>query len=186
MRAGCVAARALSYLRGRGMSEKVRISSCACSKVRFEGRGAPILTAVCYCDDCQAGGAIIEALPGAAPVLGADGGASYLTYRDDRFRCVEGEALLKGYCLREGAPTQRFVASCCNSAMYLKYKRGHWVSAYRRGFVSGDAPAIEMRTNTRCRKADAPIPTDAPFYGRFPLRLFGRLIRARIAMALGR
>ena len=69
------------------MNRIVRTSSCACGRVRFEAVGAPILSAVCYCDDCQAGGRQIEELPSAARVLDADGGTPYLSYRDDRFSC---------------------------------------------------------------------------------------------------
>jgi len=160
---------------------------CTCGEVAFEVTGDPILTGVCYCDDCQAGGKRVEALPNAAPALDADGGASYLTYRDDRFRCVKGQALLKGYKLRDTSPTQRYVATCCNAVMYLKYKRGHWVSTFRKRYdVQDDLPAIEMRTNTRFRTSTLPLPQDAPSYTRFPLRLFYRLFAARIAMARGR
>ncbi len=168
------------------MSQTVRISQCACGQVQFEATGAPILTAVCYCDDCQAGGAMIEALPGAAPALEPDGGASYLTYRDDRFHCVAGRDLIKGYRLRDNSPTQRYVATCCNSAMYLKYKRGHWVSTFRRRFDDADLTPVEMVTNTRFRHSDVPLNASIPSYRRFPLRLFGKLFAARIDMALGR
>lgn len=168
------------------MGQAIRHSQCQCGRVRFEATGAPILSAVCYCDDCQAGGKLIEALPDAGRVLEEDGGAAYLTYRDDRFRCVAGADLLKGYKLREKSPTKRFVATCCNSAMYLKFRPGHWVSSYRNSYVEADLPPIEMRTNTRYRVADTRIATDAPAYRRFPLRLFGKLLAARVAMALGR
>ncbi len=56
---------------------------------------------------------MIEALPGARPVLQDDGGASYLTYRDDRFDSIRGADLLKGLKLNDKAPTRRFVATCC-------------------------------------------------------------------------
>ncbi len=167
------------------MSDILRISTCACGQVRCTGTGQPILTAVCYCDDCQAGGHQIESLPNAGRVLEDDGGTAYLTYRDDRFSCVAGAHLLVAYKIRERAPTQRFVASCCNSAMYLKFGPGHWVSAYRRRF-EGDVPAIEMRTQTQFRASRTKLPDDAPSYRRFPPRLFWRLIRSRFAMMLGR
>ena len=168
------------------MAHIIRTSSCACGQVRFEATGRPIVTAVCYCDDCQAGGRNIEALPDAPQVLEDDDGASYLTYRDDRFRCVKGADRLTGLKLRQRSPTTRYVATCCNSAMYLKYKRGHWVSAYRRRFDNIDLPPIEMRTNTRFRTSRKPIETDAPSFRWFPLRLFVALISSRIAMAIGR
>lgn len=164
----------------------VRTQSCACGQVRFEAVDEPILAAVCYCDDCQAGGRLIEALDGAKPVLDADGGADYLTYRDDRYRCVQGAELLVGYALKPKSPTKRFVAGCCNTAMYLKYKRGHWTSTFRSAFESADLPAVEMRTNVRFRASDDAFVDDAPRYQRFPLALFGKLIKAQVAMVFGR
>src|SRR5271167_889833 len=79
------------------MDRIIRLASCACGTVRCEGVGAPIVSVVCYCSDCQEGGRKIEALPGAPRVPEADGGASYLTYRDDRFRCVSGAQMLVAY-----------------------------------------------------------------------------------------
>jgi hypothetical protein len=167
------------------MEQTVRSSSCACGRVRFEAVGAPILSAICYCTDCQEGGRRIEALPNATPVRDPDGGTPYLTYRDDRFHCVSGAELLTAYQIKDGAPTRRMVASCCNAGMFLKFGSGHWTSAYRARF-SGDLPPIEMRNQTKARKSDAPLPNDAPSYAGFPPSLFLRLIRARIGMLIGR
>jgi len=167
------------------MNQIVRTSSCACGRVRCQAVGAPILSAVCYCDDCQAGGRQIEELPNATRVLDADGGTPYLTYRDDRFSCTSGADLLVGYKIRDNAPTRRFVASCCNSGIYLKFAPGHWVSAYRARFA-GDLPPIEMRTQTKYRLADTEIPHDAPSYRKYPLKLFRRLLGSRISMLFGR
>ena len=89
--------------------------------VQCRAVGKPILSAVCYCDNCQEGARQIEALPNATGFRDADGGTPYLTYRDDRFSCTTGEDLLVDYRIREHAPTRRVVASCCNSAMFLKY-----------------------------------------------------------------
>ena len=161
------------------------MTRCACGQVVCRARGAPILSAVCYCDDCQAGGRQIEALPDAVQVLDADGGTPYLTFRDDRFEVVQGADLLMGYKLKDKAPTTRFVASCCGTAIYLKFRPGHWVSAYRRQF-EGDLPPLEMRTQTRFRTANTPVPDDAPSYRRYPVKLFTKLIGARLAMLFGR
>lgn len=90
-----------------------------------------------------------------------------------------------GYRIKDRAPTQRFVASCCNSGMFLKFGPGHWVSAYRARF-EGNLPPIEMRTQTKFRRADTKIPQDAPIYHRFPMKLFMKLIGARFAMLVGR
>jgi hypothetical protein len=167
------------------MPFEVRASSCLCGRVRCEGRGEPILSAVCYCLDCQEGGRRIEALPGAPRVLDDDGGAPYLIYRDDRFRCVSGEELLVDHRLKPNSPTRRVVASCCNSGMFLKFDPGFWVSSYRHRH-SGELPPIDMRTNLLRRRATTPLPSDAPGYRSFPLKLIEKLIAARVAMLLGR
>jgi hypothetical protein len=162
-----------------------RYAACACGKVRCRLLGEPILSAVCYCDDCQKGAEPIEALPGATAFREADGGTPYLTWRDDRFACVEGADLLTDYKLTDRAPTRRTVASCCNSAMFLKFGPGHWVSAYRMRF-EGDPPPLEMRTQTRFRRSNTPLPDDVRGYPGFPAALFARLIGARLAMFLWR
>lgn len=166
------------------MGKIIRLASCACGTVRCEGVGAPIVSAVCYCSDCQEGGRKIEALPAAPRVLDADGGASYLTYRDDRFRCVSGADMLVAHRLNDRAPTRRMVASCCNSGMFLKFEPGFWISSYRLRY-SGDLPPIEMRNQTRDRRAETAISSDAPSFSRFPMRLFAKLIRARMEMLFG-
>ena len=67
-----------------------RYASCACGRVQCRAVGEPILSAVCYCDNCQEGARQIEVLPNATSFRDADGGTPYLTYRDDRF-CTTGE-----------------------------------------------------------------------------------------------
>ena len=167
------------------MAAPTRTSSCACGRVRCQAIGAPIFSLVCHCGDCQEGARRIEALPNAAGFREADGGTPYLTYRDDRFTCSTGEDLLLDYQIKESAPTRRVVASCCNSAMFLKYRPGFWVSAYRARFA-GDLPPLEMRTQIEHRRADLPLPRDVPCYRGFPMRLFAKIIAARLAMLVGR
>jgi hypothetical protein len=162
-----------------------RVVSCVCGRVRFGADGAPMSRAVCYCDDCQAGARLIEALPNAPRFRDDDGGTSFLTYRDDRFKCLSGEDLLVAYRIKEGSPTRRMIASCCNSAIYLKFEPGFWVSIYRERLESDDLPPPEMRIQTKYRRADAPLPDLTPCYRGIPLRLFVRGVFARIAMAVG-
>ena len=167
------------------MNKELRVARCACGRVRCETVGAPIVSTVCYCSDCQAGGRQIEALEGALPVLDPDGGTPYSTFRNDRFECVEGAELLVGYKLGEKAPTQRFVASCCNSGMFIRFEPGWWISAYRMRFAE-PLPPIEMRNKVARRHSTLPLPADAPSYRGFPGKLYWRLITARAAMLMGR
>jgi hypothetical protein len=168
-----------------GIVGPTRYSSCACGRVQCRAIGSPIVSLVCYCDDCQQGARQIEALPNAASFRDADGGTPLLTYRDDRFSCSAGEDLLVGYSISEGAPTRRVVASCCNSAMFLKYGPGFWVSTYRARF-EGDLPPLEMRTQIEHRRADTGLPRDVRCYRGFPIRLYAKIISARVSMLLGR
>lgn len=112
------------------------------------------------------------------------GAAPYATCSDDRFHCTTGAELLSEHRLEESAPTRRMVASCCNSAMFLKFEPGFWVSAYRARFDA--PPPVEMRTQTKFRRAEPELPKDAPSCRGFGGKLFARLIAARVAMTLGR
>jgi hypothetical protein len=160
---------------------KERVASCACGKVRIGARGAPIVSAVCYCADCQAGGRQLEAAGAHDGFRDAWGGTGYLTYRDDRVAVLDGAALLQGFKLSETAPTTRHLATCCRSAMYLKHGPGWWTSLYQARFGE-DAPPLEMRNQTQHAASGAALPNDVPAYRSFPAALFGRLLRARLAM----
>jgi hypothetical protein len=149
--------------------------------VRFEALGSPIVCAVCYCDDCQAGARQLEALGARTAFKDTLGGAPYMTFRDDAVRCVQGEELLHGVKLRDDAPTTRFIATCCQSPMYLKYAPGWWVSMYRDRF-GDDAAPVQFRSQTQ--HAQAALPRDIPTYRNFPPALLLRLLKARLGMLL--
>ena len=157
---------------------------CGCGAVECAVTGAPILGAVCYCDDCQAGAKQIEALPGAVPVHGADGGTPYLLYRKDRVTCVKGAEHLTGYRLKEGSPSARMVAGCCNTALYFDFSKGHWFSVYRDRLP--EAPGPTLRVCTKFAPDKAAIPGDLPSYAMYPLSFVGKLLGARLAMLVGR
>src|SRR6266849_3096152 len=130
------------------MSEPPRnhlTASCSCGSVELEAIGAPIARVVCYCDDCQQGARQIEALPNARPVQDLDGGTAYVLFRKDRVKCSSGALLLRSHKIREKSATNRVVATCCNSAIYLKFDdMKHWVSIYRARFQV-DVPPLQMR-----------------------------------------
>jgi hypothetical protein len=155
--------------------------SCSCGKVECAATGTPIVTVVCYCDDCQRGSRQIETLPSGAPVLGADGGTAYVLYRKDRFECAKGRELLRELRLQEKSPTKRVVAACCNSAMYLDFEKGHWMSVYRARF-QGAAPPIQMHIQTRFKPHPDSAPGNIPSHRAFPPLIFAKLLFARIAM----
>lgn len=161
------------------------IASCRCGAVTLEATGAPIVSAACYCTSCQEAGRQIELLPGAPPVMDADGGTAFILHRKDRVRCVTGGARLKEYRLAPDSPTRRMVANCCNSAMFLEFAKGHWLSLYR-GRLGNDAPPLQMRTMTRDRRHGVELPTDLPNYATHSGRFMWKLLAAWIAMGLRR
>lgn len=161
-------------------------ASCACGSVELTASGAPIASSVCYCADCQTGARQIEALPGAGAVSDPDGGTPYLLYRKDRIACSKGAALLKNYKIKQASVTNRVVATCCNSAMFVNFDKGpFWVSAYRARF-KGDVPPLQMRMCTKFKPRAVVLPKDAPCYPGYPLPLIARLLASGAAMLLRR
>ena len=161
-------------------------ASCACGSVKLVTIGAPIVSAVCYCGDCQQGSRQIEALPNAGPVRDPDGGTAYILYRRDRIECSKGASLLKSYKIRTSSVTNRVVATCCNSAMFMSFDKGpYWVSAYRARF-QGDLPPLQMRICTRYNPPDLVLSNDVPSYPGYPLRFMARLLASGVAMLLRR
>lgn len=158
--------------------------TCTCGQVMLNAVGAPIACVVCYCDDCQEGARQLQALPHAVTIQDPDGGTGYVVYRKDRVTCLQGAALLKPLKIREESATNRMVASCCNSAMFLNFDDGkHWVDLYR-SRCQGDPQPVQMRVGTKFRAAGSTIPPDVPHYPRYAPSFLMKLLVARIAMLL--
>ncbi len=122
----------------------ISLLRCKCESVEIEVRGEAIVSTVCHCKSCQTAGHQLEALPGATPVLDGDGGTPFILFRKDRVRCLRGESLLAEHRLDPNSPTRRIVAACCNTAMFLDFTKGHWVTVY-----SGRLPDAERRSSRR-------------------------------------
>jgi hypothetical protein len=160
------------------------IAACACGSVRIEASGTPIISVVCHCDDCQEGARRIEALPGAPRIVDAAGGTAYVAYRKDRVACVKGAELLRRYKIRTGSVTNRVVATCCNSALFLDFDDGkHWVDLYR-ARILGQAPPLEMHICTRFVPDTAQGKDGMPHHPGYPVGFLLRLLGARLAMSL--
>ena len=125
-------------------------------------------------------------MPGAAPVLDPDDGTALTLFRANRFVVVRGVEKLVPHKLRADTITNRMVASCCNSAMFLSFDKGpHWVSVLCNRFA-GEQPPIQFRHMTKYRTSALPYPDDVKTYPKFPVRFLGLVLRDRLAMALGR
>lgn len=161
-------------------------AQCACGAVEVHLRGVPIVAVACYCDTCQEGSRRIEELPGAPSVREPDGGTAYVSYRKDRLTYAKGRELLKEYKLEPNSKTARVVASCCNSAMLMRFDDvRHWVPVYR-ARLGVQAPPVEMRVCTGFMPENAVIPDDVPSYRDYPGALAIKLLSSRIAMLFGK
>ncbi|MDB6062680.1 MAG: uncharacterized protein JWM78_2783 [Verrucomicrobiaceae bacterium] len=165
-------------------STQTRTVRCSCGSVELETTGAPILGAICYCADCQAAGRQIERLPNAPRLLDADGGTDFVAYRKDRLKYIRGAELLFDHRLKEESATRRVVATCCNSAMFLDFQKGHWFSLYRARFA-GDVPPSQMRVQTKSSVQPVSDAGDIPNYAGYPPAFMLKLVAAKIAMLLG-
>lgn len=161
-----------------------RAGRCRCGSVEIEAIGAPIVSSVCYCDDCQSGARLIQQLPNADSMCDADGGTPYVLFRKDRFNCSKGSSLLKSYKIKAESPTNRVVATCCNSAMFANFDKGpFWVSVYRARLL-GELPPLQMRMCTKSAPSGVVIPTDVPSYPGYPPALIAKLLKSGLAMWL--
>jgi hypothetical protein len=166
------------------VNQKQRASvtvACQCGAVAFEAVGTPIVSTACYCASCQEAGRRLEQLAGAPPVLDADGATACVLYRKDRVRPLRGGERLEAHRLKPESPTRRVVATCCNSAMFLDFTKGHWLTLYR-GRLPESAPPLEMRVMTSERREGVELPGDAPNYATYSGRFMWKLLTAWAAM----
>jgi hypothetical protein len=160
-------------------------ATCQCGKVELAAIGPPILTGSCYCTSCQEAGRRFEQLASAPPVLDPDSGTSVILFRKDRVQCVMGHQYLEERRLKPDSQTRRVVATCCNSAMFLDFTKGHWLSMYRNRFLTG-APPLEMRVMTKERRVGVELADDLPNYSGHSGKFMLKLVAAWIAMGLQR
>ncbi len=158
------------------------LAQCSCGAVALALEGAPIVSVACYCDTCQEGSRRIEALPNAPSVREPDGGTAYVAYRKDRVTYAKGKELLRDYSLEQNPRTKRVVASCCNTAVMMRFDDArHWIPVYR-ARLGPNPPAIQMRICTSYVADNAALPNDVPSHRSYPASLLIKLLSSRIAM----
>lgn len=111
------------------------------------------------------------------PFREVDGGTPYVTLHDKDWLALEGEDMLESVKLNPSSPTTRYVTTSCRSPLFIKFTSGFWTSTYWERY--DNPPALEWRNKTAKRRSDLPYPDDIPRFKSFPLRLFGRLFKAR-------
>ncbi len=155
--------------------------SCRCGLVSLQIKGPPIAHIACYCNSCHAAGLLIERLHDPSPVLDLDGGTDYLLFRKDRVRCTRGGERLKEFRLKSNSPTRRLVAGCCNTAMFLDFSKGCWLTIYR-GRIAGSVPPLQMRVMIADRREGVVLTNDVPAYGGHAGRLIRKMMTAWATM----
>lgn len=175
----------LPALQKKGMANPIthtRISQCSCGNVSFQVDGPPIMCVACYCDSCQLAGKQLEELSGATPILEADGSSNFLMCRKDRVSCLKGQDQLSAHWLLPSSTTRRVVAECCNTAMFLEFKGGHWLSMYLNRFDQADRPPIEMRTMTKYSRPGVFFHDDIPSPNKHTFSFMWKLMKAWASM----
>jgi hypothetical protein len=168
------------------MSSDQVSAQCSCGTVVLALRGAPIGSFACYCDTCQEGSRRIEALPNAPAVRDAYGGTEYVLYRKDRVAYAKGQELVKDYVLEQSPKTNRVVATCCNSAILMRFDDArHWTPVYRARF-GADAPPIEMRICTSFLPKSEVLPNDVPSHREYAPAFMMKLLSSGLAMLFRR
>jgi hypothetical protein len=145
-----------------------------------------MMSVACYCDTCQEGSSRIEGLPGAPSVREPHGGTEYVLYRKDRVAYVTGYELVKDYKLERNLKTNRVVASCCNSAIMMRFDDArHWVPIYR-ARLEPNAPEIQMRICTSFLRESVVLPDDVPAHRAYPAAFVRTLLSSWVGMLLRR
>jgi hypothetical protein len=159
---------------------------CTCGQVEIEAWGKPIASVICHCDDCQAAGRVLEALPDAPPVLDAAGGTANVLYRKDRVVPTKGWHLLEAHKLTPGSKTNRMVAKCCNSPMAVTFDDArHWVPLYR-DRLDGAVPPVEWRICTTFLPEGVALPDNTPSSPMYPFGMMVGLALSAVAMLFDR
>lgn len=168
------------------MKERVVTARCTCGRVEIEAWGKPIASVICHCDDCQAAGQMLAALPGAPRLLDAAGGTANVLYRKDRVRPVKGGQLLEAHKLTPESRTNRMVATCCHAPMAITFDDArHWVPLYR-DRLDGAVPPVEWRICTKFMPEGAALPDDVPGFGMYPFGMMAGLALSALAMLVQR
>ncbi|RCS24511.1 hypothetical protein DUT91_09615 [Phyllobacterium salinisoli] len=155
---------------------------CACGQTRLELRGEPFLVSECLCTSCRTAAARFAALPGAQNILTSYAATPCADYRKDRVRVLSGAEHLKEFRLSADAGSRRFVATCCNTPIFLELKGAHWLSIYLHLWPDDTRPAPQLRTMTGDLPDASNLPNDIPNLKTHSISFYAKLLWAWIGM----
>ena len=169
-----------------GMKDRQVVARCTCGQVEIAAWGKPIASVICHCDDCQAAGLALAALPDAPVLLDAAGGTGNVLYRKDRVQVTKGGHLLEAHKLTPESKTSRMVARCCNAPMAITFEDArHWVPLYR-DRLAGAVPPVQWRICTKFAPPGAAMPDDVPTHDMYPFGMMAGLALSAVAMLVER
>lgn len=115
-----------------------------------------------------------------------DHGTPFDLYRRDRYEVIKGAELLKPVKLKGGSISNRNLATCCNSMLYLDFDRGpFWISVYRTR-VRGELPPLGYFIQTRFAPGPVTPPDGVKASASHPPGMIASLLVERLKMAFGR
>ena len=155
---------------------------CTCGQTRLEVDGKPIASVECCCTSCRAAADRMQNLDGAPRTLTDHGTTPFVMYRKDRVRFLAGRDNLKSFRLSPDHTSERVIATCCNTPVYLEFKGGHWLSLYGGLWPDGTMPSPTMRTMTSDLPKGAALPNDIPNMRKQSLGFFAKLFGAWVGM----
>ena len=124
----------------------------------------------------------MQKLDGAPPVMTDYDATPFIMVRKDRVRFLSGSEHLNSFRLSPDASSERVVATCCNTPVYLEFKNGHWLSLYGALWAEGTLPPPKMRTMTSDLPDGTVLPDDIPNARKQSLGFFAKLFGAWVAM----
>lgn len=155
---------------------------CSCGQTQLEVIGKPIASVECCCTSCGEAGKRMQQLHNAPITLTEYDATPFVMYRKDRVSFLAGADSLKSFRLTPEASTERVVATCCNTPVYLSVKGGHWLSLYGMLWPEGSLPPAEIRTMTSDLPDGAVLPDDILNAKKHSLGFFAKLFGAWAGM----
>lgn len=155
---------------------------CACGQTRLELRGEPILVSECLCTSCRLAADRLATLPSARNILTTYSATPCAEYRKDRVRILSGAEYLSEFRLSADAGTRRFVATCCNTPIFMELKGAHWLSVYLHLWPEQEKPKVALRTMTGDLPDRSSLPSDIPNLKTHSVMFYAKLLMAWASM----
>ncbi len=157
---------------------------CACGRTAYVGHGRPLATLACYCDDCQAAAAQIDAMPDGRSGLRSDGGTVSAFFRKDRVHVARGSDLIQVHSLRQTSPTMRCIATCCHSNMATRFDNWYPIVALRT-YAPGASLTAERCMSTKFAPDATKLIDGVPHHRGVAPGFALRLLLAAVQLRLG-